>query len=166
MKTFFFTFVCLILFITSRAQDFIKHDYITLSNKQYNVSHISYGKTSLTKYIKVFTCNSNLKDRLIKEITRCYKNEKYEYSEIYIIFIPNLNKVKSEVENKILVSYLNKIDDERMQSNLSTVLIKFKYDYKTNKYEYLTTQPKNSLKELQAVCNRLTVSTVENCLKK
>ncbi len=144
MKNYFISW-CLLVTINIYSQDYIKNDTINIISKSYNVTHVSYGKSSLTKFHKVFTCDSKYKVEFIKKIVNCCNNQKLEYSEFYIIFIPKINLLSSSSEKKIITSFLDKIDSERMKLNLSTTVIKCKYDYKNDSYEYLLKEPKESI---------------------
>ena len=162
----YFILYCLLLTINIYSQDYIKNDTINISNKSYTITHISYGKSSLTKFYKVFTCDSKYKLEFIKKIIDCYKKQKLEYSEFYIIFIPKINSLNNDSERKIIISYLDKIDSERMKLNLSTTLIKCKYDLKNNKYEYLLKEPKESVSNIKNLFLKCNLNQVCECLKR
>ena len=63
----YFILYCLLLTINIYSQDYIKNDTINISNKSYAITHVSYGKSSLTKFYKVFTCDSKYKLEFIKK---------------------------------------------------------------------------------------------------
>jgi hypothetical protein len=150
----------------SYAQDYIKNETINILSKNYEVTHISYGNSSLTKFYKIFTCDSKYKEQFVKQIINCAKKNKLEYSEFYIIFIPKLNSLSNYTEKKIATFYLEKLDNERMKLNLSTGLIKFNYDYKNNSYKYLLNEPREKINNLKFVFYKISLSNVCNCMKK
>jgi hypothetical protein len=161
-------FVLLLLLYSyySYSQDFIKNETIYILRKKYNTTHISYGNSNLTKYYKIFTCDSKYKEQFVKQVINCAEKNKLEYSEFFIIFIPNLNSLSSYTEKKISTYYLEKIDSERMKLNLSTSLIKFKYDYKSNTFKYLIYEPREKINNLKFVFFRIQPDNVCNYMKK
>jgi hypothetical protein len=127
------------------SQDFIKSDTLKVESEIYKTSHISIGNSSLTKYFKILTCDSSDFKKIELEIISCYTKHKLEYTEFYIISIPNYIGLQSNKETNILMNFINKIDAERINLNLSTALIKLKYDFENNKFEYYLDQPKIDL---------------------
>ncbi|MBP4143195.1 hypothetical protein J3S90_15425 [Flavobacterium sp. P4023] len=144
------------------SQDFIKSDTLKVKNEIYKTSHISIGNSSLTKYFKVVACDSSDFKKIEIEIVNCYTKHKLEYTEFYIISIPNYTKIQSNKEIYILMNFINKIDTERMNLNLSTALVKHKYDFKNNKFEYYLDQPKKELIDFKDY--KLNVKPNEVCL--
>jgi len=151
MKKIFIFWLFFLVYNNTNAQDFIKHDTINIYSKTYNITHVSFGNTSFIKYYKVFTCDTKQKEEFIKTIVNCKQKHKLEYSEYYIIFIPDLNSLNSFSEKKIATLYVDKIDSERMKLNLKTSRIKFIYDYKNDKFKYLINEQKRELKSLENV---------------
>jgi len=144
------------------SQDFIKKDIITVDNKVYSCVHISFGKTSLTKYCKVYTCDLKLRKECTAKIIECAKKNKLEYSEFYVVFISNINTLNKGLGDKISISFLEKIDSERMKNNLSTKLIKYKYDFKNDHYDYLIDQPRNEIVKVKDVIKNIKIQQICN----
>ena len=164
MKKQFVPFLLLFAY-WSYSQDFIKNETINIFTKNYYITHVSYGNSSLTKFYKIFTCDLKYKEQFVKQIINCSKKNKLEYSEFYVIFIPKLNSLSSYTEKKIVTFYLEKIDSERMKLNLSTSLIKFNYDYKNNSYNYLLNNPREKIDSLEFVFFRINLGKVCNYMK-
>lgn len=146
------------------SQDFVKSDTLKVENEIYKTSHISTAtsSSSLTKYFKILTCDSLDFKKIELEIMNCSREHKLEYTEFYLISIPNYNKLQSNNETAILINFINKIDAERMKLNLSTALIKLKYDYENNKFEYYLDQPKIDLIEFKSY--KLNIKPNEVCV--
>jgi hypothetical protein len=144
------------------SQDFIKSDTLKSESEVYRTSHISMENSGLTKYFKILTCDSSDFKKIELEIINCYTKHKLEYTEFYIICIPNYIKLQSNKETDILMKFINKIDAERMNLNLSTALIKLKYDFKNNKFEYYLDEPKKDLIEFKDY--KLNIKPNEVCM--
>ena len=137
--------ICFLLFFNSiYSQDYIKKDSIKINDKTYHYTHISYGKSSLTKYFKVMTCNFNMTSKVEKEIISCNHKFKLEFTEFYILSTPNCES-NSEEDRVILLELLRKIDIERMSLNLSTSLVNYKYNIEKNKFEYFINEPDKNI---------------------
>jgi hypothetical protein len=164
----YFLIITLFLISTIYSQNYIANDSVTIEKNKYSTVHLSYGKSSKLKLFKVLTCDAINLDKIVTEIKDCYKNHKLEFTEFYIISIPNYTKIKPEEENIILLSFLEKIDSERMTMNLSTLLIKNllnKQDSKW-KFEYFTEQPRNSLSDIENYKTNIETSEVCEFLRK
>lgn len=141
-----------ISFNTLKAQDFVKKDSIGFQNSKYLLTHISFGESNLTKYFKVFVVNSTDYNKTYSEIIKCAKSQKSEYSEFYVLSVPS-NKI-SNINDKLLTELYLNIDNQRMKENLSTSLIKCKYNFSKDsqdlssaKFEYFLNE-ENTLKEV------------------
>ena len=75
----------------------------------------------------------------------CVVNRKLDYSEFYIISITGIKKLAHIKEENLIVSFLDKIDVNRMKNNLSTALIKDEYNFSDDKYTYFIKEPKGEL---------------------
>lgn len=141
MKKIFFIITIAFLHYSTYSQDYIKSDSLKIEGKIYKMQHLSFDNSSGLKLFKVMTCDSlNLKKIKI-EIADCYKNHKLEFTEFYVISIPDYKKISPEKETNILMRFLEQIDNERMSLKLSTALIKSKF--KNNFiYEYFLDQSK------------------------
>nr|WP_315247536.1 hypothetical protein [uncultured Flavobacterium sp.] len=84
-----------------------------------------------------------------KEIINCAAKSKLEFSEFYILSIPNYKSINSCNDKEILISLMHKIDSERMKLNLSTSLINFRYDSKIDKFEYFVNQEQKNINDLE-----------------
>ncbi len=131
----------------SFSQDFIKKDTILSNGKIYTFSHISFGSSSLTKYLKVFTCNNSDYIKIEKEIIKCVKNRKVEFTEFYLLSVSSNESTLDE--KNVLMSLLRKIDNERMKLNLTTTLIDFNYSAEKNLFQYLLSEPEKKLEEIK-----------------
>lgn len=136
--------ILIIIFQNCYSQDFIKNDSIKFNDKEYQYSHISFGRDNATKYYKIIVTDYDCFKKIEKEIIKCASKFKLEYSEFYVLAL----KKNTEV-NSILRLLFEKIDNERMQQNLSTSIIKSQYDISTKKFNYFTNQPKRKLEELK-----------------
>jgi hypothetical protein len=159
MKTYIF--ICIIIFQNCFAQDFVKTDTIQLENIEYEVCHISFGKSSLTKYFKVITTDNKSFDKLEKEIIDCASKTKLEYTEFYLISICKESNTKS-----VLKLLYDKIDKDRMQQNLSTSIIQFKYDILSDKFTYLINEPRKTIEELKNYSINLKIKDVCEFVRK
>lgn len=144
-------YIKLILIILISVQVFAQQqttkDSLSVNNKNYYFTLLSYGKFSKSKPMKVFTCNKKDLKKVIENIQKCYKKYKIEYTEFYVIPID-----KNDNNNKLIISsYLYKIDKIRMLNNLSTIQIPFREYYdsdtKITKFDY----EKTTLKELNEI---------------
>ncbi len=146
--------------ISFYCQDFVKKDTIKLDGETYKYSHISFGATSGTKYFKLMTCSENNFNSIKNAVINCATKSKLEYSEFYIMIIPN-EIIKTKKENEVLFRLIREIDQYRMSMNLSTALIKQKYDVSNNKFEYFINEPITDFNEyklqikVQDVCSFL-----------
>lgn len=146
--------------ISFYCQDFINKDTIKIDGKTYKYSHISFGATNGTKYFKLMTCSENNFNSIKNAVINCAAKSKLEYSEFYIMIIPN-EIIKTKKENEVLFRLIREIDQYRMSMNLSTALIKLKYDVSNNKFEYFINEPINDFNEyklqikVQDVCSFL-----------
>lgn len=139
--------LCILLFANSIfSQDYIKNDSIKFDQTTYIYTHISFGMSNSTKYFKVMTCKKSECSKVEKAIVDCAKNSKLEYSEFYLLLIPD-EKLKNINDKTILLHFIHKIDIDRMSLNLSTALIKSNYDYKNNIFEYLLNEPETTFNE-------------------
>lgn len=161
MKKYLLIISVFLLNVTLHSQDFIKSDTLKVVEEIYNVSHLSFGNSSSTKAFKVLTCDVSEFSKIKSEIINCYRKRKIDYTEFYIVCVPNYIKIESKKENNILLSFLNKIDKERMRLNLYTALIKLKYDLKSNVFEYYLNQPRKKLSEFQEY--KLNIKAKEIC---
>lgn len=146
-------YYCIIfLFIISdklNAQDFIVADSLVHNGVKQEYLHISFGKHSGTKFIKIVLCNENDAKSYEKEIIRCAEINKLEYSEFYLVPIPIMRCKEQNHYHSILNALLMKIDEKRMKLNLSTTLIPFKYSFHDDLFVYETTKPLNSIKGIK-----------------
>jgi hypothetical protein len=153
-------FIFFLFTISIYSQDFVKKDTIRIDGKTYKYSHISFGATSGTKYFKFMTCSENNFNSIKDAVINCSIKSKLEYSEFYIMIIPN-EIIKTKKENEVLFRLIRKIDQYRMSINLSTALIKQKYDVLNNKFEYFINEPITDFNEyklqikVQEVCSYL-----------
>lgn len=146
------------------SQDYINNDSIFVNNQKLETTHISYGNTSLVKNFKIISCESNDYEKIKEKIIEyCYQMKK-EYSEIYIISIPKISKLSTKELDNIHNSFINKIDNERMNMNLSTALIKFKYDFKIDKFTYFLEEPKREISELKNFYSNIKVNQLRKVL--
>ena len=144
-------YIKLILIILISAQVFAQrqttNDSLSVNNKIYYFTLLSYGKYSKSKPMKVFTCNKKDLKKVKEKVQKCYKKYKIEYTEFYVIPIDKDDNNK----NLIISSYLNKIDKIRMLNNLSTIQIPFREyydsDLKKTKFNY----EKTTLKEINEI---------------
>lgn len=147
-------FQILSLFLVSNlifSQDYVINDTLNIKEGTYLFTHISFGQSNLTKYYKVMLTSSVDYEKVKKEIINCANKNILEYSEFYLLRIPN-NKWKKKCSNKkILTHLMRKIDSRRMTLNLSTSLINFKYILENNKFEYFTNQKYKNIKDLKNV---------------
>ncbi|OYX83247.1 MAG: hypothetical protein B7Y83_12090 [Flavobacteriales bacterium 32-34-25] len=160
MKKHIYIVTFFLIQVTIYSQDFIKSDSLKIDNKLYQMRHLSYGNSSGLKLFKVVTCDlSNLK-KIEAEIKNCWNNRKLEYTEFYILSIPNYRNIQSKEETNILIKFLEKIDLERMNSKLSTALVKYKLlnDFTC---EYFLDEPKESLSSFKDY--KLNVQETEIC---
>lgn len=146
--------------ISFYCQDFVKKDTIKLDDETYTYSHISFGETNGTKYFKLMTCSENDFNSIKNAVINCATKSKLEYSEFYIMIIPN-EIIKTKKENEVLFRLIREIDQYRMSMNLSTALIKQKYDVSNNKFEYFINEPITDFNEyklqikVQDICSFL-----------
>lgn len=160
MKKHIFIISIFLFQMSIYSQDYIKSDSLKIDGKMYQMRHLSFGNSSGLKLFKVLTCDlSNLK-KTETEIKKCWTNHKLESTEFYIISIPNYRNIKSEQETNILMKFLEKIDLERMNSKLSTVLVKYKL-LKDFTCEYFLDEPKESLSSFKDY--KLNVQETEIC---
>ena len=131
------------------AQDYIKSDSLRIDGKLYKMKHLSYGNSSGLKLFKVVTCESLNSKKIEQEIIKCHRNHKLEFTEFYVISIPNYEQVSLEQERNIFTSFLDVIDVERMSLNLSTALIKSKFKIDNFTHEYFLDQAKNDLSDFK-----------------
>lgn len=135
----------LTLFLTSTfsfSQDYIKNDSLYVSNVSYTTLHISYGNSSFYKSFVVFSVDPANIESTKDKIIECFKKNKLEHTEIYIIAVP-----KNDVnKNQILEEFLSKIDFNRMENNLFTALVPFSIDSKF-KFKYYTNQQRKKICE-------------------
>lgn len=144
------------------SQDFIKSDTLKVKNEIYNTAHLSFGNSSLTKYFKVLTCDSSKLSEIKTEIINCNRKNKLEFSEFYIVSVPNYERLSPERERNILMCFLKKIDDERIRFKLSTALIKSKLKMYNFEHEYFLDQPKKDLTEFKEY--KLNIKPKEVCV--
>lgn len=129
------------------AQQQTTNDSLSVNDKKYYFTLLSYGEYSKSKPIKVFTCNKKDFKKVKENIQKCYKKYKIEYTEFYIIPID-----KNDNNKKLIISScLNKIDKIRMLNNLSTIQIPFKEYYDTNIKTMKFNYEKNNLKEFNKI---------------
>lgn len=131
------------------SQDYITNDSLKVKGSIYTFCHISFGQSNLTKYYKVMICNAADYSKIRKEIINCAIKTKLEFSEFYLLSIPNYKSRYSCNDEEILKDLMRKIDSERMKLNLSTSLINFRYDSKIDKFEYFVNQEQKNLKDLK-----------------
>lgn len=144
------------------SQDYVKNDTINYLDNEYDVTHISYGKTSLTKTAKVFVNNSKNHKIIVSEIISCCNKNKLEFTEYYVLTIKNKKIDIIKLEN-IVSYYLKKIDNERMKNNLSTLQVKCNYEYSNNKFKYNLNEP---LEKLEKIKNLYLKTNIENICNK
>lgn len=125
------------------SQDFIKIDSLQVGEKFYTTIHISDGKYSFYKAFAVIAVAENELETIKNKIIQCYLNGKHEYTEIYLITIFENNVDK----NRILETFITKIDEYRMKNNLYTVLIP-NTSTPYFKFTYHTDQKRRTLSEL------------------
>ncbi len=147
MKKILFIISIIIFQCSIYAQDYIKSDSLKIDGKLYKMKHLSFGNSSALKLFKVMTCASLNSKKIEQEIINCFRNHKLEYTEFYIISIPNYEKVSFEDETNILTSFLGVIDSERMSNKLSTALIKSEFNIDNFTHKYFLDQPKNDFKD-------------------
>lgn len=140
-----------LFFISSNlnAQDYIINDSLIINGINQEYLHISFGKYSSTKNFKVITCNEDEVTVFEKEIIKCASKNKLEFSEFYLVPLSKMNSNKQIHDVDILVALLKKIDQERMKLNLSTSLIRFKYSFENDIFEYDTTKPLKKVDEFK-----------------
>ena len=131
------------------SQDYITNDSIEVKKRFYAFSHISFGESNLTKYYKVMICSAADYGKVKKEIINCATKSKLEFSEFYILSIPNYKSINCCNDREILLSLMHKIDSERMKLNLSTSLINFRYDSKIDKFEYFVNQEQKNINDIE-----------------
>ena len=166
MKKLLFIILFIFFQYSIYAQDYIKSDSLRFEGKPYEIKHLSFGNSSELKLYKVMTCEAlNLK-KIEQEIINCHRNHKLEFTEFYIISIPNYEKVSIEKETNLLTSFLELIDAERMSLKLSTALIKSKFKIDNFKYEYFLDQPKNDLTDFKYYKLNIKAKDVCNFLRK
>nr|WP_315247530.1 hypothetical protein [uncultured Flavobacterium sp.] len=164
MKTITINFQMFFFFLISNliySQDYIINDSIKVKERFYTFSHLSFGESNLTKYYKVMICSSTDYGKIKKEIINCAAKSKLEFSEFYILAIPNYKSINSCNDKQILMGLMSKIDSERMKLNLSTSLIKFRYDHTIDKFEYFVNQEQNNINDLENY--KLNVKPKEVC---
>jgi hypothetical protein len=130
------------LSIALHSQDYIVKDTLKHENLVFNYEHLSFGKTSFSKFFKVIICHDKDFEMIKKKIISCKNTEKSEFTEFYLLAIPDLSKNQIVL---ILNQLLNKIDNYRMEQNLETALIKCKLDIKRNQFTYQLDQPKQAV---------------------
>lgn len=91
-------------------------------------------------------CNTKDFSKIKKEIIGCANENKLEFSEFYLLSIPNYETINTCNDEEILITLISKIDSERMKLNLSTSLINFRYDSKKDKFEYFTHKELKNIK--------------------
>jgi len=131
------------------SQDYIATDSLKVKRSIYEFSHISFGQSNLTKYYKVMICNSKDFSNIKREIISCAKENKLEFSEFYLLSIPNYEIINNCDDEEILITFISKIDEERIKLNLSTSLINFKYDSTKDKFEYFAHKELKNIKDLK-----------------
>jgi hypothetical protein len=145
-----FQIICYILISNLLySQDYITSDSLKVERSIYAFSHISFGQSNLTKYYKVMICNTKDFSKIKKEIISCASENKLEFSEFYLLSIPNYEIINTCNDEEILITLISKIDSERMKLNLSTSLINFRYDSKKGKFEYFTHKELKNIKNLK-----------------
>lgn len=144
-QIFFFLLISNLIY----SQDYIKNDSLKVKGSFYTFSHLSFGESNLTKYYKVIICSATDYGKIKKEIINCATKSKLEFSEFYILSIPNYKLINSCNDEEILINLIRKIDLERMKLNLSTSLINFRYDSKIDKFEYFVNQDQKNIKDLE-----------------
>lgn len=144
-QIFFFLLISNLIY----SQDYITNDSIKVNERFYSFSHISFGKSNLTKYYKVMICSSTNYAKVKKEIINCVNKSKLEFSEFYILSIPNYKSINSCNDKEILISLMHKIDSDRMKLNLSTGLINFRYDHTIDKFEYFVNKEQKNINDLE-----------------
>ena len=154
----------LIFILKAYSQDYIKNDTINYLGNKYDVTHVSYGKTSLTKIAKVFVNNSQNHKTIVSEIVSCTNKNKSEFTEYYIMTIKN-KKIDIIKFKKIVSYYLKKIDSERMKNNLSTLQVKCNYEYSNNKFKYILNEPLEKLEKIKNLYLKISTESICNKIK-
>lgn len=149
IKNHFQIFCFLLVSNLIYSQNYIANDSIEVKGRFYPFSHLSFGESNLTKYYKVIICSATDYAKIKKEIINCAAKSKLEFSEFYILSIPNCKSINSCNDEEILINLMRKIDSERMKLNLSTSLINFRYDSKIDKFEYFVNQEQKNIKDLE-----------------
>ena len=124
------------------SKDFIVKDTLVNNRLTLNYEHLSFGKTSFSKFFKVIICHDKDFEVIKKKIISCKNTEKSEFTEFYLLATPDLSKSQIDL---ILNQLLNKIDISRMEQNLETSMIKCKLDIKSNQFTYQLDQPKQDV---------------------
>lgn len=143
MKKIFLTTLLLLLANLLFSQDYVIIDSLKINETSYKTMYISDGKSSFYKAFAVITVAENELDTIKNKIIQCYLNGKHEYTEIYLITIFENNVDK----NRILETFITKIDEYRMKNNLYTVLIP-NTSTPYFKFTYHTDQKRRTLSEL------------------
>lgn len=157
----YFVLVLLVFFTNTFSQDFIKNDSLYVGNVSYKTSHISYGSSSFYKSFVVFSIYPENVKSTKDKIIECFKENKLEHTEIYLIAIPKIDSKKSQ----ILEEYLLKIDLDRMKNNLFSALIPCSSDSKF-KFTYYTDQQRKKISEFNYLYELTEKDNVCKLLKK
>lgn len=161
MKKILFTILFIFFQYSISAQDYIKSDSLIIDGKLYEMKHLSFGNSSGLKLFKVMACEALNSKKIEQEIINCHRNHKLEFTEFYVISIPNYEKVSLEKETDILTNFLDFIDAERMSLKLSTALIKSKFKIDNFTHEYFLDQPKNDLSDFKYY--KLNIKAIDVC---
>lgn len=145
----------------SFSQDYIKTDSLLINNESYETFHISYGSSSFYKSFVVFSIYPENVKSTKDKIIECFKENKLEHTEIYLIAIPKIDSKKSQ----ILEEYLLKIDLDRMKNNLFSALIPCSSDSKF-KFTYYTDQQRKKISEFNYLYELTEKDNVCKLLKK
>lgn len=146
------TYISLLFFLfqsnicNSQYYDFIKLDTLNFNKTVYKITHISFGKTSHTKYYKVLICKNKDFNDVKNKIIECVSQNNLDYSEFYIL--PIKEPFTINYNSEILVKLILKIDNQRMEQNLSTNLIKCRGDGLNMKFEYFVSPDCNKVNSL------------------
>ena len=150
MKKRIIQFIILFLFtVQLLAQGIKQTDSIYINDKTVYFTHLSFGKYSKAKSVKIFTCLKKDLNTFEKKIRKCYKKHKVNFTEFYLIPIGT-----DDTDNgKIIKSVINKIDKIRMSNNLSTIQIPFKELYDSNTKNIKIIYDKDILIEINEIKN-------------
>ncbi|PJE39473.1 MAG: hypothetical protein CUR32_12345 [Flavobacterium sp.] len=149
------------VFVSSLAQHQVINDTIVINGEKIDFKLISFGKYSKSKPLIALTCCKSDLKKVEKQIIKCYRKYKVEYTDFYIIGIKkNTNYEKKAI---IIEAYLKRIDERRIQNELSTIQIPFiEYNdvsLKKVKYKYertLLIEP-NKINNLYQDVNKMQV---------